>query len=219
MFDQYFLTIVDFTGSRMGPNNTIPVIPSTPTVLVATADSDSIGLTWTENGTYDKVFIDRKDTGDYVALSNVNGGVAAYDDTTAISGITYTYKVKGVRNGFPSLYSNAASDMIAPNPQAATGTITVTNYLLITDSDVITIGSSTLTGADFSHNTSNSNTANDMADAINSVMGIEVAALDQGTGHVGLTALVAGSVGNSIGLSTDSLGITMSGTHLTGGSD
>ncbi len=130
MFDQYFLTAVDYTGTRMGPNNPVPVIPSTPTSLTAVADSDSIVLNWTENGTYDKVSIDRKDTGDYSSLIVIDGGIATYDDTTAVVGVTYTYRVRGTRNGYPSLNSNEASDTVPLlTSHAASNDGTETNYL------------------------------------------------------------------------------------------
>ncbi len=109
---QYFLTAVDFTGSAFGSSGAAPVIPAAPTLLSATADADSIALAWTENGTYDTVAIDRKTTGEYTALATINGGIATYDDTTAVVGTEYTYKVRGVRNGFPSPYSNEDSDTI-----------------------------------------------------------------------------------------------------------
>ncbi len=113
----------------MGAIGAAPVIPATPTVLTATADSDSINLAWTENGTYDTVAIDRKTTGDYTSLAVISGGIATYDDTSAVLDVAYTYQVRGTRNGYPSLNSNSASATVTQSFAAAASDGTATNYL------------------------------------------------------------------------------------------
>lgn len=115
---QTFLTAVDFTGSAFGSSGT-QTIPAAPTTLVATADSDSIGLTWTRVGTYDNVLIDRKSTGEYSQLASIPTA-ASYDDTTAVPGVTYTYRVRGQRNGYSGPYSNESSDTVSTQSVART---------------------------------------------------------------------------------------------------
>src|SRR6266850_5160128 len=112
MDQQTFITVVDYTGVKSGQDIPSPVIPAAPTLLTATADSDSINLAWTNGDTYSTIRIDRKTNGDYTALASATGNATSYDDTTAVVGVTYTYKVKGVKATYPSPYSNEASDTI-----------------------------------------------------------------------------------------------------------
>lgn len=105
MFDDIIVTQVSDTVAS-------PTISAAPTLLTATADSDSIVLEWTENAVYDKVSINRKTTGDYTGLALIDGGIATYDDTTAVPGTAYTYKVRGLLNSYPSPYSNEDSDTV-----------------------------------------------------------------------------------------------------------
>ncbi len=128
MDQQIFLTAIEYTGTASGGDTRPPTIGAAPTSLTATADADSINLAWTNGDTYTATVILRKDSGDYIALTSQAGNATSYNDTTALSGITYTYKVRGVKGGFPTPYSNEASDTIIPTPD--TGTFTVTDYTL-----------------------------------------------------------------------------------------
>jgi hypothetical protein len=130
MFDIYFLTAVDLMDTRMGAGTGTQVIPAVPTSFTATADSDSIVLAWTENGTYDKVLIDRKSSGTYSQLASINGEIATYDDTSAVAGTLYTYRIRGLRNGYPSPYSSEASDTVPTVVlKAAQNAATMGNWL------------------------------------------------------------------------------------------
>lgn len=143
MDEQLFLTAVELVEMQ-----TPPAIPAKPTILTATADADSIVLGWTENGTYDKVLIDRKSSGEYSQLISINGGIATYDDTTAVAGTTYTYRVRGLTSGYPSPYSNETSDIIAFTPHAISSDGSAGNYLTavnptslaFTNNDVVIFG-------------------------------------------------------------------------------
>ncbi len=100
------------TGVEITDNQIPPVIGVAPSVLTATADSDSIVLGWTNNDTYTAITIFRKTTGDYSSLASAAGAATSYDDTTAVVGTTYTYQIRGIKGGYPTPYSNTASDTI-----------------------------------------------------------------------------------------------------------
>jgi hypothetical protein len=118
MFEEtLLLTSVNLTDTRGGAGLGTQIIPAAPTSLTATADSDSINLAWTRVGTYDNILIDRKSTGAYAQLVSISTA-ASYDDTTAVAGIAYTYRVRGQRTGYPSPYSNESSATIAANPSS-----------------------------------------------------------------------------------------------------
>ncbi len=103
-----FLTGIELTDSRMGP--AAPTIPAAPTGLAVTSGASSLTLDWTNGDTYSLVAIDRAaDSADFTALTTVAGNVITYEDTTALAGITYTYKVRGLKATFPSPYSNTDS--------------------------------------------------------------------------------------------------------------
>lgn len=102
-----FLTGVELLDTTGGPPP--PVIPAAQTVLVATASSPNIGLTWTNNDTYSAVLVDRKSSGDYSQLASIAGGSTSYTDTTPVIGTAYTYRVRGLKAGYPSPYSNESS--------------------------------------------------------------------------------------------------------------
>ncbi len=110
----------DFLVTQATDSVAAPAIGAAPTTLVATADSDSIGLTWVDADTYTATVIMRKSDADYVALAVGAGNATSYDDTTAVPGTTYTYIVRGVKNGYPTPYSNTSSDTVplAPPPTA-----------------------------------------------------------------------------------------------------
>lgn len=110
-----------------------PTIPAAPADLTATSDSDSIGLEWTNGDTYSAVVIMRKTNGDYSALATIAGDQESYDDTTAVVDTTYTYKVRGVKNSFPSLYSNEDSATVTVSTSAAAGFDGTTAYLTAVD--------------------------------------------------------------------------------------
>ncbi len=107
MDELVFTTAIEIVGVQ-----TPPVIAAAPTSLTATADSDSIVLAWTNGDTYTGTVIQRKTTGDFVDLATAAGNATGYDDTTAVAGTTYTYHVRGLKGGFPTSYSNSASDTV-----------------------------------------------------------------------------------------------------------
>ncbi len=218
--NQYvFLTCIEGIDTRGGAGNGIQVIPATPTSLTATADADSINLAWTRVGTYDKVLIDRKDIGDYTQIASI-ASAASYDDTTALPGITYTYRVRGLRNGYPSPYSNESSATISAGAVKASGTFTIPDYTIVSGTTV-TVDSVGLTeGLDWFAAVSNDATATSLSAAINANVDPGTATAGHATNVVTVTATVAGSAGNSIQFSGGP-GVTASpnsGT-LGGGSD
>ncbi len=135
-----FLTVTDFAGTRGGSESAV-VIPGAPTTLVAAGDADSIVLTWTRVGTYDNVLIDRKTTGAYTQLASIPTA-ATYDDTTAVAGTVYTYRVRGQRNGYASPYSNESSSEIVSAGLSADFAGTAGKFLVKTAADLPGFGGS-----------------------------------------------------------------------------
>lgn len=121
MDQQTFLTFI-----QIGANVSPPVIGVAPSSLTATADADSIVLEWTNNDTYTSTVIERKTTGEFEALATAAGDAVTYNDTTATPGTTYTYKVRGVKGGYPTPFSNTASDTV-PVASAASAAFTGTS--------------------------------------------------------------------------------------------
>ncbi len=136
----------DFLLTQVGDNFASPIIGAAPVSLTATADSDSIALAWTNGDTYTGIVIMRKTTGDYSALDTAAGDAESYDDITALPGITYTYKVRGIKSTFPTSYSNEAFDTISVGaPTRAAEFLSGENKKLS-----VTHSSLNLTGIDFS---------------------------------------------------------------------
>ena len=209
-----FLTCIEFI-----PEIATQTIPAAPVTLTATADADSINLAWTRVGTYDKVLIDRKDIGAYTQIASI-ATAASYDDTTALPGVTYTYRVRGLRNGYPSPYSNESSATISAGPVAASGTLTIPDYTMISGATIDVNGSDVTEGLDWHATVSNDATAISLSTAINANVDPGVATSNPSGNVVTVTATVAGSAGNSIQFTTGP-GVLISpntGT-LGGGSD
>ncbi len=220
--NQYiFLTCIEGIDTRGGAGNGIQVIPAAPTSLTATADADSINLAWTRVGTYDKVLIDRKDIGAYAQIASI-ATAASYDDTTALPGVTYTYRVRGLRNGYPSPYSNEDSATISAGAVKASGTFTIPDY---TDPGIsgttVTVDNTGLTeGLDWFAAVSNDATATSLSAAINVNVDPGTATAGHSTNVVTVTATVAGSAGNSIQFSgAPGVVSNPNGGTLGGGSD
>lgn len=98
----------------------IPFIPDPPTyTLTATADTDSINLTWatpaSDGGspiTGYKIY--RDTTAGATTLLATVGVTTAYDDTTATPNTTYYYRVRATNSVGDFAYSNEDSAAIAP---------------------------------------------------------------------------------------------------------
>ncbi len=104
--------VLFLTGVTVNDRQVPPVIAAAPTSLTATADSDSINLAWTNGDTYSSTVIERKDVGDYTSLNVGAGNLTSFDDTTAVVGTTYTYRVRGVKATYPTPFSNTPSAVI-----------------------------------------------------------------------------------------------------------
>ncbi len=139
----------DFLVTQDSIPSADPVIAAAPNTLTATADSDSIALSWTNGDTYTATVIYRKTTGDFEPLDTAAGNAVSYDDTTAVVGTTYTYVVRGTKGGYPTPYSNEASDTIPVATGHSIGSDGTNNYYLtatdpvslrITNTDTIIIG-------------------------------------------------------------------------------
>ncbi len=139
-----FITVITATDTVA-----TPIIGAAPTSLTATADTDSIELSWTNGDTYTATVVYRKSTGDFEPLSTEAGNAVSYDDTTAVPGTLYTYVVRGTKGGYPTPYSNEASDTVPVASGHSVGSIGTNNIYLaatdpvslrITNTDTIIIG-------------------------------------------------------------------------------
>jgi len=92
-----------------------------PSALTATAaSSTAITLHWTNNGTYDYIYIDRKITGgSWAAVSSVGGSVTQVSNTGLTGGKEYQYRLQAVYVDEWSAYSNTATAITPLNTPTA----------------------------------------------------------------------------------------------------
>lgn len=87
-------------------------IPVAPTNLKASSKSKtSIGLTWTTNAaspTSNEIWRSTSSTGTYTLVATVAGNVNSYVNTGLTQNTKYYYKVRTIKSGTPSNYSNIA---------------------------------------------------------------------------------------------------------------
>jgi len=102
----------EYLVTQIDGNVTPPTIAAAPNTLTATADADSIELEWVNGDTYSATVIMRKSDGGFEALDTAAGAATTYDDETAVPGTEYTYIVRGVKDGYPTQYSNEDSDTV-----------------------------------------------------------------------------------------------------------
>ena len=113
-----------------GPNDSQPSNPASATTLAppaapgnlaATAMSPSrIDLSWTDNSTYEQGFKVERSTsgGPFTVITFVGANVTTWSNTSLVTGITYTYRVKAYEGPNDSVYSNTASATPLPAPAA-----------------------------------------------------------------------------------------------------
>ncbi|MEM8872805.1 MAG: kelch repeat-containing protein [Planctomycetota bacterium] len=98
--------------------------PAAPTALSAVASADRITLNWTDNANDEAGFrIERSTGGAFTTLATLGPDATNYEDTTAVAGTTYTYRVVAF-NGGGEATSATASATITPTataPDAPTG--------------------------------------------------------------------------------------------------
>ena len=89
--------------------------PAAPSNLRATAQTGSgILVEWNDNSTNESSFLlERRTTGSFQEIRDASAGTTSYLDTSASSGITYTYRVRAVNGTGSSEYSNEASALLA----------------------------------------------------------------------------------------------------------
>ncbi len=120
-----FLAAVEFTD-----NQTPPVVPAAPTSLIITNSAGLIDLSWSTGDTYSLQVVDRAvGTGDFDALATIGGSDTTYEDTTVTGGISYSYRVRGLKSGIPSPYSNTATATVTAAVFAAISAENALNYL------------------------------------------------------------------------------------------
>ena len=107
---------------------------------------------------------------------------------------------------------------------AASGTITVSDYTLLSGDSVVVDGTVLVEGVDWTAATDNETTAISLTAAIAAVVTVNAITVGTSSGvgnWVTITAVTAGTAGNSITMTTDDVdsGLTLSGETLTGGID
>ena len=91
---------------------TLPLPPSAPTGLAATASSSSrINLVWTDTATDETGFrIERSPDGvNFTLIATVSANVTAWSNTGLAASTTYHYRVRAYNTGGNSVYSSTAS--------------------------------------------------------------------------------------------------------------
>ena len=83
--------------------------PAAPSDLTATALETRIRLSWRDNAGAESSFqIERRTTGSFDHLRTVGANTRQYDDTSALPGITYCYRLRARNGAGESAYSNEA---------------------------------------------------------------------------------------------------------------
>lgn len=86
--------------------------PAAPTGLSGTTrESASLGLTWYDNATDETAYEVERGSGfggDFAVLATLPAGATTFTDTGLTASTTYSYRVRAVRNGTYSAYSNIA---------------------------------------------------------------------------------------------------------------
>jgi hypothetical protein len=117
-----------FTDSGSDPCHAAPADttpPSSPANLVATGTSDTIELTW--NASSDNVGVAAYDVyRDGSLLATKPGGTTSHSDTTAATGVTYTYEVRA---------RDAAGNVSPPSNAASAARGTASTLTLPADAD------------------------------------------------------------------------------------
>jgi phage tail sheath gpL-like len=124
-----------------------------------------------------------------------------------------------------SIFDIRAVGTITVSSPAVDDSVTVDGVVFVMRAAGTTVLQTSLTGEEdigFSEGVSDADTAANLVESINSVLGRRidsVVASDAGGGVVDLTAQQEGTVGNSITLVDSAGGLTVSGATLTGGTD
>lgn len=126
-----------------GGNNSQSAENLGPSAFLAVANSTTqINLFWKDNSTGKESFILERSTDGTVfsEVATLQPGTLSYHDTGLSSGVTYTYRIKGILSGVSSTTKTVSSTVAAPSiwtrltnsPPATTGTL-----LLLSDGRVM----------------------------------------------------------------------------------
>ena len=122
-----FLTTILFASFS---HATMPVGPTAPSNLIATAISNSrIDLSWTDNAgdeTGFKIEVKLGAAGAYSQIGTVGANVASFSSTGLDASTDYFYRVRAYNAGGNSSYSNEAGATTLPDPPAAPSNLTAT---------------------------------------------------------------------------------------------
>jgi len=129
-----------------------PIVPDTPTSLVATTISSiQIYLSWQDNSNDETGFkIERKTgiLGTFAEIATLGQSITGYSDSGLVCGVTYYYRVYAYNASGNSAYSNEAFATTLLDTTPPTGTIKINNNATYTTSSSVTLNfSATDTGS------------------------------------------------------------------------
>ncbi len=109
----------DWANARLLAPGPQPSAPTAPTTLTATVAGTAINLGWTNTSTNEDNFLVERSTNGgstFTQIASLPADTITYTDSSVLSGVTYTYRVRAA-NGFGySGYTNNASNTINPIP-------------------------------------------------------------------------------------------------------
>lgn len=127
------LRVVDGSGESSTATASIvvnPLPPAAPSNLVASFSGTLLVLTWQDNSTNETGFAIERCQGagctDFAALATQSADYPSYSDYSALTGVTYRYRVRAYNAGGYSAYSNIATTTEATAPPAAPSNLSAT---------------------------------------------------------------------------------------------
>ncbi len=132
------------TGVEIVDTQVPPIIVAAPSSLAITNHAAVIDLSWTNNDTYSLITIDRAtESGDFTSLTTVSTGTTTYEDSTVVVGVTYSYKVRGLKSTYPTPYSNTVTSIVTAASFAASSTGSSGNFLSLANPSTLSITKTT----------------------------------------------------------------------------
>ncbi|RYX81106.1 hypothetical protein EON83_25535 [bacterium] len=133
--ETFHLDLTSFTNACLATGTTLRAtitifdedVPGTPTNLVATAGNAKVDLTWNSVPGATSYEIERTRQ-DNLAVETKTSSTNLLNDTGLINGKTYSYTVKAIIAGIPSLESTPISATPLDAPSKPTLTATIGNY-------------------------------------------------------------------------------------------
>jgi hypothetical protein len=115
--EQICFRVIAFTtaGATAPSSADCTTPPANPTNLVAkAADGQSIALTWTDNSAVEDGYrVSRLASGGWIDIATLAANSVSYRDAGLTADLTYTYRVRALKDGGSSDFSNEADGVIS----------------------------------------------------------------------------------------------------------